>query len=458
MRVIICGAGQVGYSIASYLAREENDVTVIDHNAKLIGQIKDDLDVNGIVGHASNPDVLSFAGAGDVDMMIAVTHSDEVNMVACQVGHSLFGVPKKIARIREQDYLNPAWSNLFSRAHMPIDVIISPEQVIAEDIFQRLQVPGTTFVISLAEGMAHIVGVVCREDCPIINTPLSQLRELFKDLSFKVIAILRNNKPIIPDDNEQIFAGDEVYFVADTKQLRRVMAVFGHEEKEARRIVISGGGSVGFSLAKLLVKQGLGTHIKILERNEQRAEYLSEQLENVVILRGNSLDRDILEEAMIEHVETLVAVTNDDESNILGSLLAKQYGCERVITLVNNNAYTPLIGPLGIDAMVSPRSTIVATIMQHVRRGRIHGLYNLRDGFAEVFEAEVSSSMALANKHIEDIEFPPHVILGAIIRDEEMWIPDAKDIVRAGDVLIILARQDQAKALERAFSVQVDLF
>lgn len=458
MRVIICGAGQVGYSIASYLSREENDVTVIDKNPRLISQINDELDVNGIMGHASNPDVLSSAGASEADMIIAVTHSDEVNMVACQVSHSLFGVPKKIARIREQDYLRPAWSNLFSRAHMPIDVIISPEQVIAEDIFQRLSVPGTTFVISLAKGKAHMVGVVCREDCPVVNTPIKQIEQLFPDLNFKIMAILRNNKPIIPGPDDQIFIGDEVYFIADSRHLSRVLAVFGHEEKEARRIVIAGGGSVGYGLAKLLNKQGRGTQIKMIEHDEERAEFLSEQLENVIVLRGNGLDRDILEEASIESVETLVAVTNDDESNILGSLLAKQYGCERVITLVNNNSYTPLIGPLGIDAMVSPRSTIVATIMQHVRRGRIRGLHNLRDGFAEVFEAEVSDTMSLVNKNIEDMMLPPDVILGGIIREQEFMIPTEGDMVRAGDVLIILATQRQAKALEKIFSVQVDLF
>ncbi len=458
MRVIICGAGQVGYSIASYLAREENDVTVIDKNGRLISQINDELDVNGITGHASNPDVLSAAGANEADMIIAVTHSDEVNMVACQVAHSLFGVPKKIARIREQDYLRPAWSNLFSRAHMPIDVIISPEQVIAEDIFQRLSVPGTTFVISLAKGKMHMVGVICRPDCPVVNTPIQQLEYLFPELAFKVMAILRNNKPIIPGPNDQIEVGDEVYFLSDTRHLSRVLAAFGHEEREARRIVIAGGGSVGYGLAKLLIKQGRGTQLKIIEHNEERAEFLSEHLDNVIVLRGNGLDKDILEEASIENVETLVAVTNNDESNILGSLLAKQYGCERVITLVNNNSYTPLIGPLGIDAMVSPRSTIVSTIMQHVRRGRIRGLHNLRDGFAEVFEAEVSETSAMVNRNIEDITLPPNVILGGIIREEDVSIPKPRDMIRAGDVLIILATQEQAKTVEKMFSVQVDLF
>lgn len=458
MRVVICGAGQVGYSIASYLAREENDVTVIDSKSDVIARINDELDVNGLVGHASNPETLNAAGAGEADMVIAVTHSDEVNMVACQVCHSLFSVPKKIARIRQQDYLNPAWSNLFSRAHMPIDVIISPEQVIAEDIYERLSVPGTTFVIPLAEGKAHMVGVICGEDCPVINTPLKQLENLFLDLSFKVMGIMRNNKPIFPEPNDQLYVGDEVFFVADTRHLGRVMSVFGHEEQEARRIVIAGGGSIGFSLAKMLLQQGRGTQVKIIESNQQRAEFLSEQLQDVIILQGDGLDRDILEEASIDNVETLVAVTNDDESNILGSLLAKQAGCERVITLVNNNSYTPLIGPLGIDAMVSPRSTIVATIMQHVRRGRIRGLHNLRDGFAEVFEAEVSDTSQLVNAYIEDLNLPEDIILGAIIRDGNVIIPKDGDMIKTQDVLIMLASQKQAKALEKIFSVQVDLF
>lgn len=291
-----------------------------------------------------------------------------------------------------------------------------------------------------------------------MNTPIKQIEQLFPDLNFKIMAILRNNRPIIPGPDDQLYVGDEVYFIADTRHLSRVLSVFGHEEKEARRIVIAGGGSVGYSLAKLLIKQGRGTQIKMIEHNEDRAEFLSEQLENVIVLRGNGLDKDILEEASIESVETFVAVTNDDESNILGSLLAKQYGCERVITLVNNNSYTPLVGPLGIDAMVSPRSTIVATIMQHVRRGRIRGLHNLRDGFAEVFEAEVSDTMSLVNKNVEDLMLPPDVILGGIIREKEFMIPVEGDMVRSGDVLIILATQQQAKALEKIFSVQVDLF
>ena len=458
MRVIICGAGQVGYNIAAYLSKEENEVTLIDINASLIAQINENLDVRGLVGHASNPDTLNGAGANDADMIIAVTHSDEVNMVACQIGHSLFGIPKKIARIRAQSYLQPAWSNLFSRAHMPIDVIISPEVVIATDIYQRLAVPGTTFVASLADGLAHLIGVVCKEDCPVINTPLNQLRNLFPDLSFKVVAILRDNVPIIPSQDEQLMVGDEVFFAVDTHHLKRTMAAFGNEETEARRIVIAGGGNIGYGLAQLLMEKGRGIQIKMIEHNEERAQFLSDNLEGVIVLRGDALAQGILEEASIENVETFVAVTNDDESNILGSLLAKQRGANRVVTLVNNEAYSSLVSPLGIDTIVSPRATIVGTIMQHVRKGRIKGLYNLRDGFAEIIEAEVSDKVSIVNAPIEDLEIANEVIVAAIIRDDEVLMPEAAQIIKVDDRVIILAAQEQVSEVEKMFSVQVDLF
>lgn len=458
MRVIICGAGQVGYNIASYLAREENDVTVIDLQPSLVAQINDELDVNGIVGHASNPDVLKSAGATDADLIIAFTQSDEVNMVACQIAHSLFSVPKKIARVREQAYRDPAWANLFSRAHMPIDVIISPEDILAQEIYQRLSIPGTTFVVPLAENKAHIIGVSCDENCPILNTTLHQISALFSDLSFRIISILRKGKPIIPSPEEQILEDDEVYFVVDTDHLDRTMKAFGHDKEKARRIVIAGGGQIGLRLSKLL-KENTKTNIKIIESNEERASYLSEQLPDVIVLHGNSLDNDILEEASIDHVETYVALTNDDESNILGSLLAKQSGCNRVITLVNNKSYSNLVGPkLGVDAIVSPRSTIVANIMQHVRRGRIKGLHSLGNGFAEVMEVEVSEAASVVNTDIEDLALPSDVVLGAIIRDDDVIIPDGKETIRARDHVIVLSSQEQAQEVEKMFSIQVDLF
>lgn len=458
MRVIICGAGQVGYHIAAYLSREGNDVTVIDTQRHLISRINEELDVNAMVGHASSPDVLNAAGAGEADMLIAVTQSDEVNMVACQVSHSLFGVPKKIARIREQSYLRPEWSNLFSRAHMPIDVIISPEVVIAQDVYQRLAVPGTTFVSILAHGLAHMIGVICEKDCPVLNTPISQIETLFPGLSFRILAILRKNKPIVPDGTDQIEEGDEVFFIVDTRHLKRTMAAFGHEEKEARRIIIAGGGNVGFGLVKLLKEKAKGVQIKLIDSSAERANYLSQHLEDVTILNGSALDRAILEEASVGVTETLVAVTSDDESNILGSLLAKQYGCKRTITLVNNEAYSPLVGPLGVDAMVSPRSIIVSTIMQHVRRGRIKGLYNLRNGFAEIIEAQVSETSSIVNMTVEELTLPNEIIVGGVIRNDTFMMPEPKMTIRAGDDLIFLAVRAQAQNVEKMFSVRVDLF
>lgn len=457
MRVIICGVGQVGLGIAAYLAKEDNDVTIIDEPQNIIGQITDDMDVNAIAGFPSNPDVLNRAGAKDADMIIAVTGSDEVNMVACQVAHSLFGVPKKIARIRAQGYRDPAWSNLFGRSHMPIDVIISPEILVAQDIYRRLSIPGTTSVVTLADGKARLIAVVCMEDCPVLHTQFSQLGELFPDLSFRVVFIQRGEKRIIPDGDEMLEAGDEAYIVLDNVHLRRVMAAFGHMEKEARSIIISGGGNIGYALVKTLREKLRGVQIKVIEHNEKRAKFLSETLEDIVVLYGDTLDGNLLKEASIDRAEAYIALMNDDESNILGSLLAKRYGCKRVLTLVNNNAYYPLVGPLGIDAMISPRSTIVSNIMQHVRRGRIRGIHNLRDGFSEVIEAEISSSSAIVNTKIGDLDLPREVVFGAIVRGDAVIMPEPDFELREHDIAIVWATREQVRSVEKMFAVQVSL-
>ena len=356
---------------------------------------------------------------------------------------------KKIARIRRQSYLDPAWSNLFSRAHMPIDVIISPETLIADNIVQKLSIPGTTTALRLADGKACLVGVVCMEDCPVLHTQLGQLDKLFPDLSFSILSIARGTKTIIPDENDMLDAGDEAYILADSNHLRRVMAAFGHLEKEARKIIISGGGKIGFSLIRKLQEEVAGLQLKIIEHNDDRAQFLTEQLENTIILHGNTLERTIMEEASVATAETYIALMNDDESNILGSLLAKQYGCKRVITLVNNHAYYPLVGPLGIDVMVSPKSIIVANIMQHVRRGRIKSIHSIRDGEFEIIEVGVSDSSRVANKKIMDIELPSGVMIGAVIRDGDVVIPrDNLDLLPKDDV-IILASRDKACEVEK---------
>lgn len=458
MKVIVCGAGQVGSNIARYLATENNDVTVIDQSPELIQKISDTLDVQAMVGFASHPNVLEQAGAADADMIIAVTLADEVNMVACQVAHSLFNVPTKIARVRNQSYLAPIWADLFSREHMPIDVIISPEIEVARAVARRLQVPGAFDMIPLADGKVRVIGVICSDNCPILHTPLRQLTGLFPDLNLEVVAIVRNDKPIIPGGDDQMLPGDEVYFVADTRHLGRAMAAFGHEETEARRIIILGGGNIGLCLAEELEAKHSQVSARIVEVDRGRAQYIAQRLNRTMVLHGDGLDPEILEEANVRAAETVVAVTNDDEGNILASLLAKRYGCQRAITLINKTTYSPLVTTLGIDAVVSPRTITVSTILQHVRRGRIRAVHSLREGFAEVIEAEALETSSLINTPLREIKLPTGVIVGAIVRGEEVIIPRPSTVIKPHDRVIILAAVGQVKKVEKMFAVRLEFF
>lgn len=460
MKVIICGAGQVGSNIASSLVREGNDVTIIDGNPQLIAEINDELDAKGIVGHASSPDSLKAAGAQDTDLLIGVTSSDEVNMMACQIGHSLFGIPRKIARIRQQFYLQPEWSNLFSRAHMPIDVIISPEVSVAEHIYQRLGIPGTTYVATLGgDKQTYLIGLICKDNAPVIKTPLSQIYDLFPNLSFRVLFIVRNDQAIIaPAPTTEILPGDECFILVGAGDLSRVMSGFGLEEQKARNLLIAGGGHIGFGLAKNLLTRSPGVQIKLIEHNEKRTLYLSEHLQKAVVLHGNVLDKETLVNAPIDNVETFVAVTNDDETNILGSILAKQYGCARAISLVNNSIYAPLVGSLGIDSVVSPGATVVASIMRHVRKGRVKNLHNLHDGYFEILEAEVSEASMMVNKTISELELPEDIHIAALIKDGALVFPDDDYLIKADDHVVVVNTREKAHAVERLFSMPVDLF
>lgn len=458
MKVIVCGAGQVGSNIARYLASEGNNVTVIDQSAELIQKIGDTLDVQAMVGFASHPNILEAAGAADADMIIAVTLADEVNMVACQVAHSLFNVPTKIARVRHQSYLQPIWADLFSREHLPIDVIISPEIEVARAVARRLQVPGAFDMIPLADGRVRVIGVVCGQNCPIINTPLRQLTGLFPDLNIEIVAIVRNDKPIIPSGDDQMLAGDEVYFVCDTNHVSRAMAAFGHEEPEARRVIILGGGNIGLCLAEEIEEKHPGVSARIVEVDRRRAQLVAQRLSRTMVLHGDGLDPEILEEANVRATETVVAVTNSDEGNILASLLAKRYGCQRAITLINKTTYQPLVQPLGIDAVVSPRSITVSSILQHVRRGRIKAVHSLREGFAEVIEAEALETSTLINMPLKDIRMPAGVIVGAIVRGGDVIIPRPSTVIKPNDRVIILAEVGQVKKVEKMFAVRLEFF
>ncbi|PPR74737.1 MAG: Trk system potassium uptake protein TrkA [Alphaproteobacteria bacterium MarineAlpha3_Bin4] len=458
MKVIVCGAGQVGFNIARHLALENNDVTVIDQSPESIRRISDTLDANGVVGHASHPEVLEQAGISDADMIIAVTYADEVNMVACQVAHSLFDVPTKIARVRQQSYLAPIWANLFSRDHMPIDVIISPEIEVARAVSRRLQVPGAFEMIPLVDDRVKLIGVRCQDDCPLVNTPLRQLTQLFPELNIVIVGLMRDGKAIVPSSDDQMLPGDEAYFVVDSDQVARAMAAFGHEETEARRLLIFGGGNIGLFLAQEIERDHEWVKAKIIETDRDRAEQIASELERTTVIQGDVLDPEILEEAAVGVTETVVAVTNDDETNILASLLAKRYGCKRAITLINAGTYEPLISSLEIDVAVSPRNITVSTILQHVRRGRIHSVHTLREGFGELIEAEALETSELVGKPLRDVKLPAGVLLGAIVRDGEMICPKGSTIVQAKDRVVLFATSEVIRKVEKMFSVQLEYF
>ena len=458
MKVIVCGAGQVGFNIARHLAGESNDVTVIDQSADLIRRVSDQLNVQAIVGHASRPDILEQAGAGSADMIVAVTFADEVNMVACQVAHSLFNVPTKIARVRAQGYLQPIWRDLFSRDNLPIDVIISPEIEIARAVTRRLQVPGAIDMIPFADDQIRVIAVRIDEDCPIVDTALRQLTELFPDLHIRIMGIVRDGKVTVPGGDAIMEHGDEVYFAVETAHVTRAMAAFGHEEKEARRIVIVGGGNVGLFLAQALEEDYPNVSPKMIEINKERAQAVAEQLDRTVVLHGDALDKEIIEEANVQSADTVVAVANDDEVNILSSLLAKRAGCQRAITLINSATYVPLTPSLGIDVVVSPRNITVSTILQHVRRGRIHSVHTIRDGFGEIIEAEAMETSSLVGMPLKEAELPDNVLVGAVVRDGEVIVPRSDTIVQVHDRVVLFAAAEAVREVEKMFSVRLEYF
>lgn len=458
MRVVICGAGQVGYGIAERLAAEQNDVSVIDTSPQLIQVLRDTLDVRGFVGHGAYPDSLSQAGIEQADMLIAVTLYDEVNMVACQVAHSLFNVPTKIARIRAQNYLKPHWSDLFSSNHLPIDVIISPEVEVGEMVLRRLQLPGAVDSVLFADDEVTVVGIECLEDCPVVDTPLSQLTELFPDLQAVVVGVVREGSLFVPRSADAMLVGDLVYVVSHRDQVRRTLGIFGHNEQEAQRVVIAGGGNIGFFVASTLEARGSKAKIKIIESSRDRAVLIADQLKRTVVLNGSALDQEILREADIQETDTLVSLTNDDQVNILACVMAKQLGCRRNMALINNRSYPSFTRSLGIDATVNPRSVTVSKILQHVRRGRIRGVHTIENGLAEVIEAEALETSPLVGKPLREIELSDGIRIGAIYRDGKVIVPDGDTQISAKDRVIIFAMAERVRQVEQMFRVSLDFF
>ncbi|WP_341760184.1 Trk system potassium transporter TrkA [Candidatus Endowatersipora endosymbiont of Watersipora subatra] len=458
MKVIICGAGQVGYGIAERLAYENNDVTVIDNSNNLIHRIRDELDVCGIVGHGSQPDVLSAARAEDADMIIAATLYDEVNMVACQVAHSLFDVPTKIARIRAQPYLESHWSDLFSREHMPIDVIISPEVEVGEMVMRRIALPGATDAVRFADGEVSMIAIECLENCPVIDTPLGQLSELFPDLSALVVGIWRSGNLFVPRSSDVMIASDLAYVIVRTDRVRRTLNIFGHEEQAASRIVIMGGGNIGLYVASAIETRQPNAKVKIIENSRERAVLIANNLLRTIVLHGNALDQQILLEADIENADLMVALTNDDQINILSSVMSKRLGCQSSLTLLNNTSYYEFTKNLGIDAHLNPRSVTISKILQHVRRGRIRSVHSVQNGAAEIIEAEALETSPLLNTSIRSLSLPNGVRIGAIYRDNVVVVPNGNTVVKAHDRIIIFATADRLRQVEQMFRVSLEFF
>ncbi len=458
MKVIICGAGQVGWQIARHLSGERNDVTVVDHNPDLIRRAIETLDVNGIVGHASYPDVLDRAGAGDADMVIAATHSDEVNMVTCQVAHSVFSVQRKIARIRSQSYLEAMYSDLYRRDHMPIDVVISPEKEVAEAALQRLAAPSAFDTESFFGGKAQLLGINIDADCPVINTPLRQLSDLFSTLRAIVVGIRREGTLFAPAPGDQIFAGDDCYVFSDTADVGRTLEIFGKSHAKQERIVIIGGGNVGLGVAQALEAQTSRVRVKVIERDRARAELAADALDRTIVLNGDGLDAALLTEANVATADAVLAVTDDDKTNMLVAVRAKAMGSKMAICLINDPTLIPLMAALDVDAYINPRATTVSSILRHIRHGRVRGVYSIGDAEAEMIEAQVLGTSPIAGQKVRDISFPEGVLLGSVMKNGVPTKPTGTLRIDEGDVIALFTMAADVPEVERLLQVSIDFF
>ena len=458
MKVIICGAGQVGWQIARHLASEKNDVTVVDRNPDLVRQATDTLDVQGIVGFASYPDILARAGADDADMVIAATHSDEVNMVTCQVAHSVFNIPRKIARLRSQSYLDAIYSDLYRRDHLPIDVVISPEKEVAEAALRRLQTPAAFETEFFFGGEIQMLGITLDDKCPVLNTPLKQLSDLFSTLSTVVVAIRRQGTLFVPSSGDQLFAGDSCYIFIQKHDVQRALEVFGKTTHARDRVVIIGGGNVGFTVAKHLENRSSRIRAKVIEIDRDNAEHAAELLEKTIVLHGDGLDAEMLAEANIERSDAILTLTDDDKTNLLAAIRAKSMGCPLAICLINDPSMVPLLHAMGIDAYVNPRATTVSSILRHIRHGRVRGVYSIGDAEGEVIEAQVMSTSTIAGQYIRDIEFPEGVLVGAVRKGTKILKPSGSLRIEDGDHVVLFALAADVGEVERLLQVTVDFF
>ena len=453
MNIIICGAGKVGFSISKQLSAQGHSVSVIDQSSEDIKKINDSQDVKGIVGRATLPSVLENAGATDADMIIAVTKNDETNMIICQLASSLFNISKKIARIRSKEFLEGKWSKLFNKSNIPIDVIISPEIEVARSLYRRLEAPGALDNVPFAGDKVKMLEISIEKGCPIIDTPLKNLTEKYPDFKANILGAVRNDKFIFLKKNDKMLEGDNVYLVISSDQLIQILKAFGHEEKTSKNILIIGGGNIGLNLAKLLETNFDGARVKLIEKNKSRAEEIANELTSSIVINGDALDEEILKEANIDEAETVLALTNDDENNIMACVLAEKTGKQkRTIAIVNKSNYSLLQSSLNIDDLVDPRMTTVSRIMEHVHKGTIGTVYSLLDGEYEFMEAEILEKSELLNKGIKDSNLPEEIRIGTVIRKDKVIIPRSDFIFEKDDLVVLLAKREHLREVENIFS------
>ena len=464
MKILILGAGQTGGSLAEHLANEAFDITLVDHDEQRLKDLKDRLDIRTVHGHASRPDTLLAAGADDVDMLVAVTNSDEVNMVACQVCYSLFQTPMKIARIRSNEYVTgrdegDADIEFFSRDHMPIDVLINPERVVMEQVKDLLEHPGALQVLDFANGRVQLVGVRAVEGGPLVGKELRALRAHVPKVHTKVVAIFRQGRAIIPADETVVEVNDEVFFIAPEENINAVLSGLRRAERPNRRVMIAGGGNVGVLLARAIDDD---FRVKVVEFNPAQAERASVRLNNGVVILGDATDRDLLIGENVEDVDVFCSVTNDDEVNIMSALLAKRLGARRVMALITKPAYVDLVEGSEIDIAISPQLATTSSILSHVRHADIARVHSLRRGAAEALETVVNGdarNSKVAERRVDEIALPAGVTVGAVVRGKDVLMTSGDVVLQAGDHMILfVVDKSRIRAVERLFQVGLSFF
>lgn len=454
MKIIILGAGQVGASVAHNLSSEFNDITVVDGDAQVLQDLQDRLDIRTVVGHGAHPDVLSLAGGEDADMLIAVTNSDETNMIACQVAYTLFHTPTKIARVRAAEYLSKP--RLFSQDALPIDVLISPEQLVTDYVQRLIDNPGALQVLDFAGGKVQLVAVRAYYDGPLIGHELRDLRKHMPKIEARVAAIFRRGRPIIPEGDTIIEVDDEVFFLAARENIRAVMNELRRADKPVKRIILAGGGNIGMRLAQALEGR---YQVKLIDRNLERTRMLSERLEKTIVLQGDAADEELLLEENIENTDVFCALTNDEEANILSAMLAKRLGARKVMSLINRASYVDLVQSEAIDIALSPQQATIGSLLTHVRRGDVVAVHSLRRGAAEAIEAVAhgdKGSSKVVGRSLENIKLPQGTTIGAIVRGDKVIIAHHDTVIETGDhVILFMVDKRRITEVERLFQVGV---